>query len=309
MLLEDERMNLEQFAREASNWTIKRVTPQEISMEVEDQQQEFLPLKKHIQNWQPLELLEGELVTSVQERLSFQYPHKEATKARAKQSVTEIKRQYEVGDAYSDRQLVTLPPVKPMGRPKFLQEDRQLTPAERGTAMHTVMQHLPFSEVLSSSQIQQQIQEMIDEEILTKDEAKAIDVLAMERFYQTNIAQMMIQTSKLFREVPFSLTLRADEVYPSWNGSDDERVLIQGVIDCLIQTEDGWIMLDYKTDILYEGLTMEDLIDRYLIQMSLYKRAVETIWKQPVKQTFLYFFDESTLVDMSEAVDQTIKNG
>jgi len=38
------------------------------------------------------------------------------------------------------------------------------------------------------------------------------------------------------------------------------------------------------------------LIQRYETQISLYKQAIESIWKQPVKETYLYFFAKHLLV-------------
>src|SRR5690625_7311431 len=92
------------------------------------------------------------------------------------------------------------------------------------------------------------IKSFIEHDILTREEAAVIDMKTIEVFYETEIAQMMINAETVYREVPFSLSLSANEVYASWTSDTDEKVLIQGVIDCVIHVEDGWIILDYKTD-------------------------------------------------------------
>src|SRR5699024_4684872 len=96
-------------------------------------------------------------------------------------------------------------------------------------------------------------------------------------------------------------TISASDVYQSWPNKIDEQVLIQGVIDCLIPKEDGWIILDYKTDSIHEKMTVkvkERLITRYETQMDLYRQAIEFIWKQPVKKTYLYFLSQQLILEV-----------
>src|SRR5690606_21545605 len=103
-------------------------------------------------------------------------------------------------------------------------------------------------------------------------------------------------------EVPFSFTLSADEVYSRWQGGE-ERVLIQGVIDCLIPKEDGWIILDYKTDAIPDEVTDETIAmlkKRYEVQLNLYRKALERIWKQPIKQTYVYYFQKQLLLEVPQ---------
>jgi ATP-dependent helicase/nuclease subunit A len=70
----------------------------------------------------------------------------------------------------------------------------------------------------------------------------------------------------------------------------EETVLLQGVIDCLIEQEEGWILLDYKTDATAD-LPDALLQARYRIQLEHYAQAVEKITGKPVLEKILYFFD------------------
>lgn len=180
-----------------------------------------------------------------------------------------------------------------------MQKEKTITSAEKGTAMHMVMQHLPMTNPLISTEIKELLEALIAKEILTKQEAGIIDVQAIEQFYTTDIAKLMMGNPSLHREVPFSLTIPASKVYAKWTGETDENVLIQGVIDCLIPKDDGWIILDYKTDAINEEVSdsvKEKLVKRYETQMELYRHAIEQIWKQPVQETYLYFFSKKLLV-------------
>src|SRR5690625_2755295 len=114
----------------------------------------------------------------------------------------------------------------------------------------------------------------------------------IDQLFKPPMPKYMYQQTSIFRDFPFSLSLPASDVYTSWMSQSDESVLIQGVIECLIPKDNGWIILDYKTDHT-EQKTKEELIERYNVQMNLYKRAVETILRQPVKDIYLYFFSGS----------------
>lgn len=53
-------------------------------------------------------------------------------------------------------------------------------------------------------------------------------------------------------------------------------MLLQGVIDCLIETEDGYVILDFKTDRVSEG-TLPERAESYRAQLDAYAAAVREI--------------------------------
>src|SRR5690606_6673147 len=177
---------------------------------------------------------------------------------------------------------------------------KTLSAAEKGTAMHTVMQHIPFRQKMQRDEILEFIESLVEREILRRQEADSIDVKAIEKFFDTEIALKMLQAEKLYREVPFSITLPASEVYANWQSDTNEQVLVQGVFDAVIPSGNGWIILDYKTDFIQQDevtdTIIQKLITRYKVQLTLYRHALETIWKSPVEETYLYFFNKQLLV-------------
>ena len=44
------------------------------------------------------------------------------------------------------------------------------------------------------------------------------------------------------------MMLAAEEAYQDWQGNSGESILVQGVIDCMIEEEDGITLIDFKTD-------------------------------------------------------------
>ncbi|MCY8405386.1 helicase-exonuclease AddAB subunit AddA [Bacillus sonorensis] len=232
----------------------------------------------------------------VRERLTWSYPYQDASRIRTKQSVSEIKRQKEYEDEYGDRSLIR--PAQEtvlFKRPSFMMA-KGLTAAERGTAMHTVMQHLPLTHAPQADELGRLLDRLVEKELLTEDQRAAIEEDDILAFFETDIGEKLLSARRVEREVPFNMTLPAQDVYPGMNTAD-EPVLIQGIIDCLFETDDGFYLLDYKTDRIhgkfrsgFEGAE-PILRKRYETQINLYARAVETMLKTPLKGKALYFFD------------------
>ncbi|MDI3409633.1 PD-(D/E)XK nuclease family protein [Bacillus sonorensis] len=232
----------------------------------------------------------------MRERLTWSYPYQDASRIRTKQSVSEIKRQKEYEDEYGDRSLIR--PAQEtvlFKRPSFMMA-KGLTAAERGTAMHTVMQHLPLTHAPQADELGRLLDRLVEKELLTEDQRAAIEEDDILAFFETDIGEKLLSARRVEREVPFNMTLPAQDVYPGMNTAD-EPVLIQGIIDCLFETDDGFYLLDYKTDRIhgkfrsgFEGAE-PILRKRYETQINLYARAVETMLKTPLKGKALYFFD------------------
>lgn len=287
---------------DASKWNVQIVQIPTLLNIGEQEQMTKEALKETIIDWKRPEQVEEKAYKTVDDILSFTYPYKEAVETRAKQSVTEIKRRQEQADAYSDKQIIAPFRVPLAKRPKFLQEEKALTAAEIGTAMHAVMQHLPLTKRHTAQEISRYIEKFVQEEKLTEKEAEVIDITAIFDFFTTDLAGLMINSENVEREIPFTYTLDANEVYGNWQSDVNEKVLIQGVIDCIIHTDEGAIIIDYKTDKITEKEVTDELItslkNRYKVQVGLYKQALADILKQDIKEAYLYFFSKNLLVKM-----------
>lgn len=229
-----------------------------------------------------------ELLATVKERLEWTYPCRMVVEKPAKVAVTEVKRRFDTLREEEEREARPhLPPVT--GRPGFLQK-QGLSAAERGSALHLIMQHLDLQGDLSPAGIREQINSMILRELLTEEQAKAVDERKLAQFFITGLGQRLLRAIRVKREIPFSLALPAREIYPGLPAGIEEKVLVQGVIDCLIEEKDGFVIVDWKTDRLGAD-KLQEAIERYRGQINLYARAVTTILKRPVKEKYLYLLE------------------
>ncbi|QAS51662.1 helicase-exonuclease AddAB subunit AddA [Halobacillus litoralis] len=294
-----EVMTAEEIQYDESQWRVSIAHGSEFAILDEVKEQRDEQLQEAVEEWKTVEV-DAEVDDHYVRRLDFVYPHRQAAYTRAKQTVTEIKRQRETKDEYSSDQLLIPYRAPIVKRPRFMQQEKELSAAERGTAMHTVMQHLPFTKVWTAKEVEEYVEHLVLKEVLLREEADLIDFSAVADFFQTSIGQFVLEAEHVEREVPFSLTLPAHQVYANWEAETDEQVFIQGVIDAMVPFEDGWMILDYKSDAIPDG--GEDVetqfTDRYRTQLNLYQVALEKIWKQPVRKSCLYFFSGSLVVEV-----------
>ncbi len=185
-------------------------------------------------------------------------------------------------------------------------EKKGLTYAERGTAVHAVMRHVDLKQSITIESIQEQIAKMVNKEILTFEQAEEISVERIVAFFESHLGKRVLEAKSVEREVPFTMMLSAKEAYQNWQGKSEETILVQGVIDCMIEEDDGITLIDFKTDTI-EGKfpggfdqAKPILEERYKVQLSLYAKALEKTLQHPVKEKCLYFFDGNHVITIEE---------
>ncbi|WP_353856183.1 helicase-exonuclease AddAB subunit AddA [Bacillus sp. Bos-x628] len=233
----------------------------------------------------------------VAKRLTWRYPYLATSQVGTKQSVSEIKRMKELEDEYSVPSSIRKARATLYDRPAFMKK-KALTAAEKGTAMHTVMQHilLPVQEPYHETQIEQLLHSFMERDLLTEEQIQSIDKDGITAFFSTSVGQKLMKADWVKREVSFSMVLPVKDVY-SHIDADGDPVLIQGMIDCLFEVDGKLYLLDYKTDRVqgrYAGgiKAAESILrKRYETQIELYATAVERLTKRPLEEKILYFFD------------------
>ncbi|OMP67112.1 helicase-exonuclease AddAB subunit AddA [Domibacillus epiphyticus] len=235
----------------------------------------------------------------IEARMGWQYSYPEAVRLRSKQSVSDLKR---INDVYNDgasdetARAYRRPVFR---RPRFMQE-KQLSPAEIGTAVHTVMQHVPLRHAPEEVEVERLKEELIDKELLTIEQAEAVDSGIVAAFFKSEPGKMLLHADRVHRELPFNMGLTARE---AGTADSDEKVLIQGVIDCLFEYKGNLYLLDYKTDGVTDrfagGFSEAEpvLRKRYDVQIHLYAKAIERIWKQKVHKKFVFFLDGANVME------------
>ena len=79
---------------------------------------------------------------------------------------------------------------------------------------------------------------------------------------------------------------------PATDGADGP--VIEGIIDLLIETPDGFTVVDYKTDAVRDDAQLAQVMDCYRLQGATYSLAVERTLGRPVTRCVFLFLREST---------------
>ncbi|WP_217597123.1 UvrD-helicase domain-containing protein [Cohnella sp. GbtcB17] len=176
-------------------------------------------------------------------------------------------------------------------RPRFMSA-RRMTAAERGTAVHLVMQHLPLgiAPEAADGEVEALLDRLILQLILTPEQAEAVRHVDIAGFCRTELYVRMSNSRRLWREWPFSAGIPAAEAHASANPDDlaGETALIQGVLDCLFEEDDRLVLVDYKTDAVPDG-NWKEAAEKHRFQMEMYARAIEGIMGRRVDEGHIYF--------------------
>lgn len=265
------------------------------------------------------------LSAEVAERLNWGYPYEIASRIAAKTTVTEMKallvaQEEPAHDAIAQVELQQqLNRAEASGKPELtlhlrrphFMEQRKLTPSERGTAYHTLMQHLPFGDGEAEDIVKSTLGRLVARQIMTAEQAAAIDAAAIAGLLQSPLGQLLRRADWVKRELPFSYGLPAAEATPQLGGLAAEpapygdeaqqlagdTVLIQGIVDCLFSVDGKLYLLDYKSDRVQEHRGgVAALTETYRFQLELYARAVGQITGLAIDEKWLYFFDSGAAV-------------
>lgn len=142
--------------------------------------------------------------------------------------------------------------------------------------MHFAMQNINLNQVSSHSEIEDQLDMMHVNELLTSEERASLDSEMLYEFFCSELGKRMRRSKNVIRENSFML--KKDEV------------LVSGVIDSYFEEDGEWVLVDYKTDYLGAG-SKKDKAEMYRPQLELYKEALESSTDKAVKEAYIYLFD------------------
>ena len=261
------------------------------------------------------EYADREIVKSLLDRFCYRYQYENLAGLYTKTTVSELKlaamadKDEAAYHTFEEKEIV--PYI-----PGFRREQEEVTGADRGNAYHKVMELLDFhrlydgvfenpSEIdgehlkngsqslengieILQSNLETFLDHLVENGSLSEAYRKAVNVRKCLCFLTDPIALRMWNAEKrgqLYREQPFVLGIPAKKLKESF--PEEEKVLIQGIVDAFFVEEDGIVLLDYKTDKVSSG---EELWNRYETQLEYYEEALRKLMNIPVKEKVLYSF-------------------
>ncbi len=173
--------------------------------------------------------------------------------------------------------------VKEPEPPLFVTGERQADGAEKGTAMHMFMQFADYKNC--ENDCEKEADRLLSMGFIDKTQRGLLDTARLREFFSSEFYLSFKNSKKLYREQRFNLDLESFETELSGD------VLVQGVIDLFYENDDGtYTVVDFKTDRVFGDGAEQLLIDRHKEQLMYYKRAVEEMTGQRVRDVLIYSF-------------------
>lgn len=169
--------------------------------------------------------------------------------------------------------------------PSCLDDTEKYTAVRKGLLIHFILQNLDFKSVKTKEDVKEYIEKMVYEKVISEQDRKYISVNKIYNFLESQIGKDLRDATEIYKEYEFVLS---DE--------NISKSLIQGVIDLYYVTNDGKVILvDFKTDRLTED---KDFIDRYKIQLDIYKEAINILTDKKVDKTYIYSFNMNKMIEI-----------
>ncbi len=252
--------------------------------------------------------IDPELYDSLTERFAYQYPSPYLTVLPEKMSVSAMSPTVLDGsdlDGVSlDIEASVIERINLENDREEKGEKRKILPsfatggdedesAKRGIATHLFMQFCDL-ENLHKCGAEAELERLKGNGFIGDEDAGRVRIREIELFRKSKLLSDMLSARKIHRELRFNVYLPAsaftadEKKRIAYRGRD---ILVQGVIDCIIERDDGSIILcDYKTDRLSraeladQSLAEKKLRDKHSVQLGLYSLAIEKIFgKSPTR--------------------------
>lgn len=238
------------------------------------------------------------------ERFSFDYPHKGLERLYTKTTVSELKMaeiekiQTEDYTPFAENESREYVPIFAGGK-------EEVKGTDRGTAYHNLLQLIDFKKLPVTAGendkalwgfLYGQMARMEASEEMAKEDREKVFKGKIIEFLKTDTAREMAAADlqdNLYKEQPFVIGVPAstiDDTFP-----EEETLLVQGVIDVYFIKDGKVTVLDYKTDRVE---TEEELVKRYKKQLVYYGAAIEQLTGLKCDRRVIYSFALGKTIDV-----------
>ena len=183
-------------------------------------------------------------------------------------------------------------------RPAFMKERTGMTGTERGTAVHSILEHADFSALEKDPS--GEIKRAAEKGFITAKQAEGIDPEYIRAFTSSELFRRAVSSERMERERKFLVRLGDlgldDEAFEKFKDSDS---MVQGIVDMYFEEDDGLVLVDYKTDYVTD---ISELVENYSLQLEVYRAALEKIENKKVKCAVIYSLKLGTYAEIMKGI-------
>lgn len=179
--------------------------------------------------------------------------------------------------------------------PKFMRKT-EMTSADKGTVYHKMLQIIDFSKCGDKDGLEREINRLIETKVVTEEEIKKVRTRLLNKFFDSELGQRMVAYEKtgkrIKKETYYMEAVPANLINPDIE--DDTTVIMQGVIDAYFEEEDGYILVDYKSDRVQSGREMA-AAKKHISQIERYRKVMGKNGYH-VKESYIVFLQTGKAV-------------
>ena len=209
------------------------------------------------------------ILKDIEDKLSYKYEYLPLSTISSKMTASSL------DDSDSNFEFIT------SSKPAFMNK-AEMTPAQRGTAMHTFMQFCDYKG--AKDNLEEEISRLLNYGFISNEQADCLDRRRLNSFFLSDFSKRMFKSDNIYREIKVSTFIKASDIY---DVKFDNDILVQGIADCVFEEKGELVLVDYKTDRVKNE---NELLERYKKQIAFYSKAIEKTLKKPVKEAVLYSF-------------------
>ncbi len=169
-------------------------------------------------------------------------------------------------------------------KPKFL--NAKFSGADRGTAVHKFLELCDFNNAYND--LEQEKERLKSKNLLTEEELVVLDNSAVESFFNSSVGARLLASEDVLKEYEFAILKNAEELYTELpESAKNEQIVVQGKLDCAFKENDGYVLIDYKTDNVTDD---NHFVSVYKNQLEIYADALYQCTEIPVKEIYIYSF-------------------
>ncbi len=232
--------------------------------------------------WEKEEAEQYPVKTSVSSMVRAEHEHALLLRAEDMEETEEDKRR-------NENRLVPFLLGATAARPRFMEEAKPMA-RDAGTATHHFLHLVSMEAMRESRNLQEttraELERLKAEAVLSEEEAGLVHVDHVGAFFASTLGQRFSHAAISYREWPFTLRI----------GSQG-GTLIQGIVDAAFEEDDGWVLIDYKTD---RDTNPGRFIGRHQSQMNWYRFAIQRLTGKPVREMWLFALSSGQAMHVPE---------
>ncbi|MBN1437267.1 MAG: helicase-exonuclease AddAB subunit AddA [Sedimentisphaerales bacterium] len=239
-----------------------------------------------------------QLTQQMLDSINYQYPYKAATTLPAKASISALTHPADESASILRTPSFDRLPQAVTTAPTASAIDYRLV----GSATHLVIQRLDLTQPINAAAVQHTIDQLCADQAFPRSITSHINQAAIVSFFASSLGQTIIDTAdNVLREWSFTLALSPttlNQIVPNSITAEtspktsDDSIIVQGIIDLIAPTNQGLIIVDFKTDNIRPNQIPQHAPHHYP-QMKLYAHAAQSILQKSVASQYLHFLTPS----------------